>query len=72
MEQSTAKSMQTALSQLMRTLIAEDFLKHFDVDEKVGVISCISEIIRITAPVVPHDDDKMEVFHLIVSFLRIS
>ncbi|KZV53403.1 transcription factor LHW [Dorcoceras hygrometricum] len=67
-EQSPAKSMLTALSPLMDALIAEDFLKHSDVDVKVGVASCISEITRITAPDAPYDDDKMkEVFHLIVS-----
>ncbi|KZV53754.1 cyclin-dependent kinase C-1-like [Dorcoceras hygrometricum] len=68
MEQSPAKSMLTPLSPLMDALIAEDFLKHSDVDVKVDVASCISEITRITAPDAPYDDDKMkEVFHLIVS-----
>lgn len=62
-EQSPAKSMQTTLSQLIGTLVAEDFLKHSDVDVKLGVVSCLIEIIRITAPVAPYDDDKMnEVF----------
>ncbi|XP_073053728.1 sister chromatid cohesion protein PDS5 homolog C-like isoform X2 [Primulina eburnea] len=67
-EQSPTKSMLTALSPLMDALITEYFLKHSDVDVKVGVASCVGEITRITAPDAPYDDDKMkDVFHLIVS-----
>ncbi|KAL3656099.1 hypothetical protein CASFOL_000495 [Castilleja foliolosa] len=67
-EQSPARSMQTALSPLTKALVAEELLKHSDVDVKVGVASCISEITRITAPDAPYDDDKMkDVFQLIVS-----
>ncbi|XP_075518268.1 sister chromatid cohesion protein PDS5 homolog C-like isoform X1 [Primulina tabacum] len=67
-EQSPAKSMLTALSPLMDALITEYFLKHSDVDVKVGVASCVGDITRITAPDAPYDDDKMkDVFHLIVS-----
>ncbi|KAL8475229.1 hypothetical protein ACS0TY_031586 [Phlomoides rotata] len=67
-EQSPAKSMQNALSPLMKALVMEDLLKHSDVEVKVDVASCISEITRITAPDAPYDDDKMkDVFRLIVS-----
>ncbi|KAL0323652.1 UNVERIFIED_CONTAM: Sister chromatid cohesion protein PDS5 [Sesamum calycinum] len=67
-EQSPAKSMQAALSPLMKALVAEELVKHPNVDVKVGVASCISEITRITAPDAPYDDDKMkDVFQLIVS-----
>ncbi|XP_012857815.1 PREDICTED: uncharacterized protein LOC105977091 isoform X2 [Erythranthe guttata] len=67
-EQSPAKSMQDAISPLMKGLVAEELVKHSDVDVKVGVASCISEITRITAPDAPYDDDKMkDVFQLIVS-----
>ncbi|KAI3472926.1 hypothetical protein Pfo_030352 [Paulownia fortunei] len=67
-EQSPAKSMQTALSPLMKALVVEELVKHSDVDVKVGVASCISEITRITAPDAPYDDNKMkDVFQLIVS-----
>ncbi|KAL3838565.1 hypothetical protein ACJIZ3_023156 [Penstemon smallii] len=67
-EQSPAKSMHTALNPLMKALVAEDLMKHSDVDVKVGVASCISEITRITAPDAPYDDGKMkDVFQLIVS-----
>ncbi|KAL2525755.1 Tudor/PWWP/MBT superfamily protein [Abeliophyllum distichum] len=67
-EQSPAKSVQTAISPLMKALVAEELLKHSDVDVKVAVASCISEITRITAPDAPYDDDKMkDIFQLIVS-----
>lgn len=61
MEQSPAKSMHDALSPLMKALVANDLLRHSDVDVKVAVASCISEITRITAPDAPYDDDKMKV-----------
>ncbi|CAN4097911.1 unnamed protein product [Withania somnifera] len=67
-EQSPAKSMHDALSPLMKALVSNDLLRHSDLDVKVAVASCISEITRITAPDAPYDDDKMkDVFQLIVS-----
>nr|XP_016504302.1 PREDICTED: neurofilament heavy polypeptide-like isoform X2 [Nicotiana tabacum] len=67
-EQSPAKSMHDALSPLMKALVANDLLRHSDLDVKVAVASCISEITRITAPDAPYDDEKMkDVFQLIVS-----
>ncbi|OIT02584.1 PREDICTED: transcription factor TFIIIB component B'' homolog isoform X2 [Nicotiana attenuata] len=67
-EQSPAESMHDALSPLMKALVANDLLRHSDLDVKVAVASCISEITRITAPDAPYDDEKMkDVFQLIVS-----
>ncbi|TKY58087.1 Sister chromatid cohesion protein PDS5-like B-B [Spatholobus suberectus] len=67
-EQSPTKSMQDALSPSLKALIADTLLRHADVDVKVAVASCISEVTRITAPEAPYDDDQMkEVFRLIVS-----
>lgn len=67
-EQSPSESMKKALSPSTKALIAKDLLRHSDVDVKVSVASCISEITRITAPDAPYDDDQMkEVFQLIVS-----
>uniref|UniRef100_A0A5B7B5K5 Tudor domain-containing protein n=1 Tax=Davidia involucrata TaxID=16924 RepID=A0A5B7B5K5_DAVIN len=67
-EQSPPKSMQNALSPSVKALVAEELLRHSDVDVKVAVASCISEITRITAPDAPYDDDKMkDLFQLIVS-----
>ncbi|CAI9759701.1 unnamed protein product [Fraxinus pennsylvanica] len=67
-EQSPVKSIQAALSPLMKALVADELLKHSDVDVKVAVASCISEITRITAPDAPYDDEKMkDIFQLVVS-----
>ena len=60
-EQSPPKSTHTALSPSMKALVADELLRHSDVDVKVAVASCISEITRITAPDAPYDDDRMKV-----------
>ncbi|KAL8209991.1 hypothetical protein R6Q57_006723 [Mikania cordata] len=67
-DQSPRKSMVDALKPSMKALIHDNLLKHSDVDVKVAVASCISEITRITAPDAPYDDNQMrDVFQLIVS-----
>ncbi|KAL3843993.1 hypothetical protein ACJIZ3_001396 [Penstemon smallii] len=67
-EQAPAESMRSALSPLLKAVVADKLLKHSDVDVKVGVSSCISEITRITAPDAPYADDQMkDIFQLIVS-----
>ncbi|KAL5856581.1 hypothetical protein ACOSQ3_004039 [Xanthoceras sorbifolium] len=67
-EQSPSKSMQTAFCPSLKALVADKLFRHSDVDVKVAVAACISEITRITAPDAPYDDDLMkEVFQLIVS-----
>ncbi|XP_042511174.1 muscle M-line assembly protein unc-89-like [Macadamia integrifolia] len=66
-EQSPSKSMQDALCSSMKALVAVDLLRHSDMDVKVAVASCISEITRITAPEAPYEDEQMkEIFQLIV------
>lgn len=45
----------------MKALIADELLRHSDMDVKVAVASCISEITRITAPDAPYDDEQMKV-----------
>lgn len=73
MDQSPAKSMHDALSPLMKALVATDLLRHSDLDVKVAVASCISEITRITAPDAPYDDEKMKVcevcFLIVLSYI---
>ncbi|KAG2700297.1 hypothetical protein I3760_07G224800 [Carya illinoinensis] len=60
--------MQNALSPSLKALVGDQLFRHSDVDVKVAVASCISEITRITAPDAPYDDDQMkEIFQLIVS-----
>ncbi|CAH9133755.1 unnamed protein product [Cuscuta epithymum] len=67
-EQSPAKSVLAALSPLIKALVEDVLLRHSDVDVKVALASCLSEITRITAPDAPYDDEKMKaVFELIVS-----
>uniref|UniRef100_A0A6M2F4H2 Tudor domain-containing protein n=1 Tax=Populus davidiana TaxID=266767 RepID=A0A6M2F4H2_9ROSI len=67
-EQSPLKSMQNALSPSQNALVTDQLFRHSNIDVKVAVASCISEITRITAPDAPYDDDRMkEVFQLIVS-----
>lgn len=50
-----------ALQPTMKALAQKEFLRHSDMDVKVAVASCISEITRITAPEAPYDDDIMKV-----------
>ncbi|GJT76917.1 sister chromatid cohesion protein PDS5-like protein isoform X1 [Tanacetum coccineum] len=67
-DQSPKISMLHALKPSMKALIHEDLLRHSDVDVNVAVASCMCEIVRITAPDAPYDDDQMRaVFQLIVS-----
>ncbi|GFZ07785.1 hypothetical protein Acr_19g0007220 [Actinidia rufa] len=67
-EQSPSESMRNALSLSAKALVANNFLRHPDVDMKVAVAACFSEITRITAPDVPYDDNQMRVvLQLIVS-----
>ncbi|XP_018675052.2 sister chromatid cohesion protein PDS5 homolog C isoform X3 [Musa acuminata AAA Group] len=66
-EQSPTQSMSNALRPSMKALVAKELLGHSDIDVKVAVASCISEITRITAPEAPYDDDLMkEIFQRIV------
>ncbi|XP_021298162.1 uncharacterized protein LOC110427082 isoform X2 [Herrania umbratica] len=67
-EQAPPRSMQKALLPLMKALISDDLLRHSDMDVKVSVASCITEITRITAPDAPYSDDRMkEIFQLTVA-----
>lgn len=64
--------MQAALSPSLKALVAEPLLRHSDVDVKVAVASCISEITRITAPEAPYDDEQMKVPRIILQLLEIQ
>ncbi|CAA7024354.1 unnamed protein product [Microthlaspi erraticum] len=67
-EQDPPNSTQKALSPLKNALVSERLFKNSNVNVRVAVASCIIEIMRITAPNAPYDDDKMrEVFGLVVS-----
>ena len=64
--------MQAALSPSLKALVTEPLLRHSDVDVKVAVASCISEITRITAPEAPYDDEQMKVPRIILQLLEIQ
>ncbi|KAF2301506.1 hypothetical protein GH714_025241 [Hevea brasiliensis] len=59
-EQAPSRSMQDALLSPMKALISNALLRNSDTDVKVSVVSCISEITRITAPDAPYSDDHMK------------
>ena len=62
--------MRRALFPSVKALVADQLFRHANVDVKVAVASCISEITRISAPDAPYADDQMkEAFKLIVSLL---
>ncbi|WOL08646.1 hypothetical protein Cni_G17399 [Canna indica] len=66
-DQSPTQSMSNALRPSMRALVAKELLGHSDMDVKVAVASCFSEITRITAPETPYEDNLMkEIFQSIV------
>lgn len=62
MDPDPPSSMQNALSPLMKALVATRLFEHSNVDVKVYVAACISQIMRITAPDAPYDDEKMKVY----------
>ncbi|KAH0462387.1 hypothetical protein IEQ34_009962 [Dendrobium chrysotoxum] len=70
-EQCPPQSMHAALRPSMKALVTGDLLRHSDLDVKIAVASCLSEITRITAPDAPYDDDLMkEIFGLIVGAFK--
>ncbi|VVB10819.1 unnamed protein product [Arabis nemorensis] len=62
-------SVTNALSPLKDALVAPRLFEHSDVHVKVSVAGCITQIMRITVPNAPYDDDEKmkEVLQLIVS-----
>lgn len=61
MEQAPSESKKDALLPSMKALITNELLRHADIDVKVSVASCITEIMRITAPDAPYNDEQMKV-----------
>ncbi|KAK7381522.1 hypothetical protein VNO80_00067 [Phaseolus coccineus] len=74
LDQEPSKPIQESLVPSMKALISDELLRHTDENVKILVISCISEITRITAPDAPYDDEQMkEIFKLTVaSFEKLS
>ncbi|XP_059639252.1 sister chromatid cohesion protein PDS5 homolog D [Cornus florida] len=73
-KQIPSQSMLDAVVPSMKALIANELLRHPDIDVKISVVSCISEISRITAPEPPYNDDQMkEIFQLtVMAFEKLS
>ncbi|KAI6672044.1 hypothetical protein NL676_006929 [Syzygium grande] len=70
MEQEPSDFLLDALLPVMKGLIAEALLKHHNEDVRVTVASCLGEILRITSPEQPFNDDQMKaIFQLIVEAL---
>ncbi|RID56506.1 hypothetical protein BRARA_G03699 [Brassica rapa] len=66
-EQDQPLSMQNALIPTKKALVSSDLLSHPDSDVRVSVVSCLTEIVRITAPEAPYTDDQMkDVFRLTI------
>ncbi|CAN4086419.1 unnamed protein product [Withania somnifera] len=55
-------STRDAFCPAMEALVANGLLQYPDIDVKVSVASCISEIMRITAPDQPYDDSRLKDF----------
>ena len=56
--------MQSALAPSLKALVSDQLLRHSDIDVKVAVAACISEITRITAPDAPYNDEQMKVIRI--------
>ncbi|KAK1438406.1 hypothetical protein QVD17_04215 [Tagetes erecta] len=70
-DQSPDSIMQETLSHPMKALVDRSLLEHSNMDVKVSVAACLSEITRITAPDAPYSDEEMKgIFECIVSSLE--
>ncbi|XP_024995527.1 microtubule-associated protein futsch-like isoform X2 [Cynara cardunculus var. scolymus] len=70
-DQSPNAIMLAALHPSMKALVEGSLLRHSNVDVKIAVAACLSEITRVTAPDAPYSDEEMkDVFRLIVSSLE--
>nr|XP_018472834.1 PREDICTED: glutamic acid-rich protein [Raphanus sativus] len=60
-------AVQNGLRPLMKALVSAHLLRNLDSDVRVCVVSCLTEIMRITAPEAPYNDDQMkEIFQVTV------
>ncbi|KAK9107461.1 hypothetical protein Syun_023472 [Stephania yunnanensis] len=58
-EQSPSESMRNAMEPSLKALASENIREHSDMDVKVAVASCVSEITRITTPDAPLEDEQI-------------
>ncbi|XP_074374887.1 sister chromatid cohesion protein PDS5 homolog C-like [Apium graveolens] len=66
--QTPSRFMKGALDPAMKALVSDRLLKHSNFNVRVSVASCMSELIRITAPDTPYNDNVQmkDIFNLIV------
>lgn len=63
--QKPSRWMKRALEPSMKALVSDQLLKHSDFYVRVSVASCMSELIRITAPDTPYNDNvQMKVAYI--------
>ncbi|ESQ35214.1 hypothetical protein EUTSA_v10006733mg [Eutrema salsugineum] len=66
-EQDPITAVKNALIPSMKALVSAELLRNPDSDVRVFVVSCLTEIMRITAPEAPYDDDQMkEIFEVTI------
>nr|GEV32953.1 phospholipase-like protein [Tanacetum cinerariifolium] len=59
------------LHQIINALIAKELMRHPDMNVNISVACCISEILRITAPIAPYNNEQiMDFFELIVMLFK--
>ena len=67
-EQAQSRSIHNALLPLVKALITNELLRNSKMDVKISVLSCNTEITRITAPDAPYGDEKIkEIFQLTIA-----
>ncbi|XP_019169599.1 PREDICTED: uncharacterized protein LOC109165335 [Ipomoea nil] len=71
--QDPSVSMINVLDPIRKALIGTKLLGHSDEIIEVSVVSCICEIMRISAPVLPYDNTEMKVifYHIIASLEKL-
>lgn len=65
-EQSPSQLIQIAITPTRNSLAQHGLLKHNDKEVRLVVSRCLSEIIRITTPETPYEDDKMKVVFQVI------
>ncbi|XP_073128605.1 sister chromatid cohesion protein PDS5 homolog C-like isoform X2 [Henckelia pumila] len=67
LRQAYKELVKTALEPAKIALISDDLLRHTEVEVRFTIASCITEIIRITAPDIPYREEQMKDYFLLVN-----
>ena len=60
-EQEPAKAVEDAILPSVTAFISDQLFRHSNMDVKVSVLACITELVRISAPQAPYTDEQMKV-----------